>query len=197
MSKSSPDLSWVSDVMAKLEHDLRNPLTAVMGFADLLGMSELDQHQRDHLNRIHQAAEQLLQVVETMEERAIAPQRTVVYLEDDVGNIGLIGGILVHRPGVHLISAPDATRGLELVRKEMPDLVLLDLGLPDRNGHTVLAELKSDSATSQIPVVVISASEESRGQVMAEGAEAFLSKPLEIVEFLEIVDRFAAADPEG
>lgn len=197
MSNSSPDLGWVSDVMSKLEHDLRNPLTAVMGFADLLGMSDLNEQQRDHLNRIHQAAEQLLQVVETMEERAIAPQRTVVYLEDDAGNIGLIGGILVHRPGVRLISAPDATTGLQIVRKEHPDLVLLDLGLPDRSGISVLTALKADSETAQIPVVVISASADSRDQVIADGAEAFLSKPLEIVEFLEIVDRFAAADPEG
>ena len=197
MSKSSPDLGWLSDVMSKLEHDLRNPLTAVMGFADLLGMSELNETQRDQLNRIHQAAEQLLRVVETMEERAVAPRRTVVYLEDDAGNIGLIGGILVHRPGVRLVSAPDATRGLELVRKEMPDLVLLDLGLPDHNGSTVLAALKADAATSQIPVVVVSGSAGSREQVMAEGAEAFLSKPLEIVEFLEIVDKFAGPDPEG
>lgn len=197
MSKSPPDIGWVSDVMAKLEHDLRNPLTAVMGFADLLGMTELNEQQRDHLNRIHQATEQLLQVVETMEERAIAPQRTVVYLEDDVGNIGLIGGILVHRPGVRLVTAPDATTGLELVRKHMPDLVLLDLGLPDRDGATVLSDLKADPATAQIPVVVISAAADSQTKLLADGAEAFLSKPLEIVEFLEIVDRYAGADLEG
>jgi signal transduction histidine kinase len=137
-----PDMSWVREVMAKLEHDLRNPLTAVMGFADLLGMSELNEPQREHLNRIHQAAEQLLQVLETMEERAMAPQRTVVYLEDDPGNVGLIGGILVHRPGVRLLAATDAASGLDMVRKEMPDLVLLDLGLPDRNGTEVLADLR-------------------------------------------------------
>lgn len=197
MSAPRPDVGWVSDVMAKLEHDLRNPLTAVMGFADLLGMTDLNEQQRDHLNRIHQATEQLLQVVETMEERAIAPQRTVVYLEDDAGNIGLIGGILVHRPGVRLITAPDAASGLDLVRKHMPDLVLLDLGLPDRDGSAVLADLKSEPATAEIPVVVISGSSGSREQMLSVGAEAFLSKPLEIVEFLEIVDRFAGANSEG
>ena len=197
MSNSPLELDWVTDVMAKLEHDLRNPLTAVMGFADLLGMTELNEQQRDHLNRIHQATEQLLQVIETMEERAIAPQRTVVYLEDDAGNIGLIGGILVHRPGVRLVTAPDARSGLDLVRKHIPDLVLLDLALPDRDGGAVLADLKGDPTTAQIPVVVISAAADSQQQILADGAEAFLSKPLEIVEFLEIVDRFAGADPGG
>lgn len=195
MTTDSPDSGWVSEVMAKLEHDLRNPLTAVMGFADLLGMTELDEHQRDNLNRIHQAAEQLLQVIETMEERAVAPQRTIVYLEDDPGNIGLIGGILVHRPGVRLITAPDAQRGLEMVRKQRPDLVLLDLGLPDRDGSDVLADLKADGTTCNIPVVVISGSGSKRDEVLAAGAEIFLSKPLEIVEFLEVIDHFAAADP--
>lgn len=191
---TKPDLSWVKDVMAKLEHDLRNPLTAVMGFADLLATSELTQPQRDHLNRIHQAAEQLLQIIETMEERAIAPQRTVVYVEDDVDNIGLIGGILVHRPGVRLVSAPNAAAGLSLVRDERPDLVLLDLAPTDRNGVEVLKELKADAGTADIPIVVISASADRRDELLEAGAAACLSKPLEIVEFLEIVDRFAAAD---
>ena len=194
MKTDTPDPSWLSELMAKLEHDLRNPLTAVMGFADLLAMSELDEHQRDNLNRIHQAAEQLLQVVETMEERAVAPQRTIVYLEDDPGNIGLIGGILVHRPGVRMMTAPDAERGLQMIRKERPDLVLLDLGLPDRQGTDVLSELKAQPETSDIPVVVISGSVSKRDEVLAAGAEVFLSKPLEIVEFLEVIDHFAAAD---
>jgi len=197
MSKSPPDMSWVREVMAKLEHDLRNPLTAVMGFADLLGMSELNERQRDHLDRVQQAAEQLLHVIETMEERAIAPQRTVVYLEDDPGNIGLIAGIIVHRPGVRLLTAPNAAAGLSLVRTEMPDLLLLDLGLPDRDGAEVLADLKADAATAHIPVVVISGSTDRREGVLAAGAEAYLSKPLDIVEFLEIVDRFAAANSAG
>ena len=194
MRTDAPDTSWLAEVMAKLEHDLRNPLTAVMGFADLLGMTELNDQQRDNLNRIHSAAEQLLQVIETMEERAVAPQRTIVYLEDDPGNIGLIGGILVHRPGVRMVTAPDAHRGLELVRSHQPDLILLDLGLPDRSGSEVLADLKSDSATAEIPVVVISGSVSKRDEVLAAGAEVFLSKPLEIVEFLEVIDHFAAAD---
>jgi len=193
VSSETPASGWLSGVMATLEHDLRNPLTAVMGFSDLLAMTELDEHQRDNLNRIHQAAEQLLQVIETMEERAVAPQRTVVYLEDDPGNIGLIGGILVHRPGVRMVTAPDAQRGLEMVRKELPDLVLLDLGLPDRDGSEVLKDLKVDAQTSDIPVVVISGSASRRDEILAAGAEVFLSKPLDIVEFLEVVDHFAAA----
>lgn len=190
---SKPDLSEVSELLAQLAHDLRNPLAAMMGYADLLGMSELTQPQRDHLNRIHQAAEQLLQVVETMGERAVARRRKVVYLEDDAGNIGLIGGILVHRPGVRLLAASDAATGLGMVRAELPDLVLLDLGLPDRNGADVLMDLKSDRKTAGIPVVVISGSADRRDELLAAGAAAYLSKPLEIVEFLEIVDRYAAA----
>ena len=67
----------LDNLIATLEHDLRNPLTAIMGFSDLLGMTELDPDQRELLSRVQGACERLLEVVETMGERTGAsPLRT-------------------------------------------------------------------------------------------------------------------------
>ena len=77
----------------------------------------------------------------------------------------------------------------------MPDLILLDLHLPDINGEQVLSELKAEPATAAIPVVVLSA-DASRGVVhrlLASGALAYLTKPVELAELGTLLDTFAAA----
>ena len=76
----------------------------------------------------------------------------------------------------------------------MPDLILLDLHLPDLNGEQVLSELRAEPATAAIPVVILSA-DASRGVVrrlLASGALAYLTKPLELAELGKLLDTFAA-----
>lgn len=183
----------VGELITNLEHDLRNPLTAIMGFSDLLGMTDLDGEQRDHLARIQEASERLLQIVETMSERATASRMTLLYVEDDPANVHLIEGILVHRPGIRLLSASDARSGLKIVQEASPDLVILDLGLPDRPGAELLDDLKADPTTAGIPVVVMSSDEtgDTIDKLLAAGARDYLTKPLDIVAFLEVVDGIA------
>jgi CheY-like chemotaxis protein len=82
---------------------------------------------------------------------------------------------------------------VELAREHVPDLVLLDLHLPDIPGEEVLRQLRSDERTARIPVVVISA-DATHGSVQrlrAAGADAYLTKPIDLDEFLETVGRFA------
>jgi CheY-like chemotaxis protein len=80
--------------------------------------------------------------------------------------------------------------GLDLARKHAPDLILLDLHLPDLPGHEVLARLRQDKLTRDIPVVVISADATARQiqRLMAAGAQNYLTKPLDIGEFFRVVD---------
>ncbi len=81
--------------------------------------------------------------------------------------------------------------GTELAREHAPDLVLLDLHLPDVQGDEVLRRLRADKRTARIPVVMISADATPRtiDRLLSEGADAYLTKPLDVDEFLAAIDR--------
>lgn len=119
---------------------------------------------------------------------------TVLYIEDAVVSIHLIRGILKRAKlkgdsTIRLISAMQGNLGLEMARLHAPDLILLDLHLPDMSGVQVLNQLKADARTSSIPVVVLTADPlpGTQGQVRDAGARACLSKPVEVAQFLETV----------
>jgi signal transduction histidine kinase/CheY-like chemotaxis protein len=125
-----------------------------------------------------------------------AKQRTVLYIEDAVVSIHLIKGILkcTHLKNggtVRLISAMQGNLGLEMARVHAPDLILLDLHLPDLSGIQVLNQLKADARTSSIPVVVLTADPlpGTRGQVLEAGALACLDKPVDVPKFLGAVSQ--------
>ncbi len=121
-------------------------------------------------------------------ERSAAP-RTLLYIEDNLSNLRLIERILEHRPEVRLISAMQGSVGLDLARQHRPDLVLLDLDLPDISGAEVLRRLLDDPRTSSIPVVIISA-DATRGQtarLKSAGAFEYVKKPIEVRQFLDVL----------
>ena len=118
------------------------------------------------------------------------PTQTVVYIDDNLSNLKLIEVILAKRPGIKLLAAMQAQTGFDLIRQHSPDLVLLDLNLPDLGGQEVLNRLRRNPATAALPVIIISA-DSTPGQVerlFAAGADYFLSKPIEVKDFLSIVD---------
>ncbi len=80
--------------------------------------------------------------------------------------------------------------GLDLARERQPDLIALDLHLPDISGETVLEHLRADPSTVGIPVVVLSADATRRqiDRLLAAGAQAYLTKPLDVQAFLAVVD---------
>lgn len=120
----------------------------------------------------------------------------VLYIEDNLSNLKLIEMTLAEWPGIELIPAMQGQVGLELAALHKPDLILLDLHLPDISGVQVLEKLKRDSATSAIPVVVISA-DATHGQVgrlRRAGAYEYLTKPLDIHEFLMVLEQLLPAD---
>jgi CheY-like chemotaxis protein len=84
--------------------------------------------------------------------------------------------------------------GLDLAAKHDPDLVLLDLHLPDMPGQEVLRRLRAEPRTAQVPVVILSADARPAliEQLLAEGVRAFLTKPLDVRELLELLDGVAA-----
>jgi PAS domain S-box-containing protein len=122
--------------------------------------------------------------------RKAAADRTVLYVEDNLATISLVESILALRPGVRLLTAMQGGIALELAREHRPDLVILDLHLPDLNGDEILLRLRADSRTADIPVVVYSADATERqvARLLEAGAVAFLTKPARVTEFLAMLD---------
>jgi CheY-like chemotaxis protein len=120
--------------------------------------------------------------------------RTILYIEDNVSNITLIEQMLAEQPEITLITTMRGQLGIELARQHSPDLILLDLHLPDLPGWEVLTRLQRDETTREIPVVVISADVTSRQikRLMAAGASAYLTKPFDMPEFLRIIEQTSA-----
>jgi signal transduction histidine kinase/ActR/RegA family two-component response regulator len=120
--------------------------------------------------------------------------RTVLYIEDNLSNLRLVEGLISRRPKVSLMTAMQGSVGLVLARDHVPDLILLDLNLPDVSGEEVLLRLLSDPQTAEIPVVVLSA-DATKGQVkrlLDAGARAYLTKPIDVATFYEVLDEHCA-----
>src|ERR1700677_3456224 len=132
-------------------------------------------------------------------ERAAGPHvpsgagLSVLYIEDNPANVEVVARFLRGKPNTTLLSAISGRAGLECAVRDLPDIILLDLNLPDLQGDEVLNELKADPATAAIPVIVLSA-DASRGvihRLLANGAFAYLTKPIELAELGELLDSFA------
>ena len=124
----------------------------------------------------------------------VGPHRAarVLYIEDNLANLALVETFLMSRPEWQTIPALQGLVGVELAREHRPDLVLLDLHLPDMHGSEVLRRLRADARTSGIPVVVISAdaTRSAVDDLLAAGADAYLTKPLDLDEFLRTLEQF-------
>ncbi len=127
-----------------------------------------------------------------------AEPATVLYIEDNPSNLQLVRSLLSRLPHIRLLTATSGRAGLELAQRSVPDLVLLDLGLPDISGAEVLARLRADAMTGTIPVVVVSADAtgSQRRRLLAAGAAAYLTKPLEVGLFFSTVEQTLRANPE-
>ncbi len=127
----------------------------------------------------------------------IACERTVLYVEDNLATIGLMEEVFSMRPQIHLLTAMQGGLTLELAREHRPDLIVLDLHLPDIQGDEVLAQLRADPRTAGIPVVMCSAdaTERRRKQLLAAGAHAYLTKPVKVQRFLRMLDEVLNSIP--
>ncbi|HYR08690.1 MAG TPA: PAS domain S-box protein, partial [Longimicrobium sp.] len=122
----------------------------------------------------------------------------LLYIEDNLANLDLVETFLAARPGWKLVPALQGRIGVDLAREHRPDLVLLDLHLPDIPGEEVLRRLRADARTADIPVVVISAdaTRDSLDRLRTAGADAYLTKPLDLDDFLATLEAHLPAPPD-
>jgi signal transduction histidine kinase/CheY-like chemotaxis protein len=107
-------------------------------------------------------------------------KRRVLYIEDDAANAHLMAQLFAEEPRLELMTTMYGKLGLEMARQHRPDLVLLDVNLPDLHGTELMKRLRSDETTRAIPVIAVSAdaSEEQRTRMTALGVSRYLTKPL-------------------
>jgi len=130
-----------------------------------------------------------------VELRAYTAPKTILYVEDMLETLLLVEHILKQRPSTSLVPAMLGGAALDLAAEYRPDLILLDLNLPDLPGEELLRRLKADPATCATPVVIISAEAacERVDSMLAIGAAAYLTKPISVRDFLHTVDTLLTA----
>lgn len=124
---------------------------------------------------------------------------SIVSIEDNAANMRLLEEVLLDWPEVKILPAIQGTVGLELVRRHRPDLVLLDLHLPDISGEVILRTLRLDETTKHIPVIVLSADATPRkiDALLKMGADEYMTKPIDLKAFYDLVARYLPrAEPD-
>lgn len=120
--------------------------------------------------------------------------KRLVYVEDEREMIDLVR-LILSRKGFEVIGANGGRDGLETIRRELPDLVLLDLMMPDMDGWDVYQQMKADEATRDIPVIVVTAKAQSIDKVLGlhiAKVDDYISKPFSPQELTESVEKVLA-----
>jgi PAS domain S-box-containing protein len=115
---------------------------------------------------------------------------SILYIEDNLSNLTLVENILRRHFNIEILSSMQGSLGLQLARQHRPDLILLDLHLPDVMGDKVLAQLMENDETKDIPVIMLSADATERQvqRLLELGAKDYLTKPLDVNRFLEVLE---------
>ncbi len=121
----------------------------------------------------------------------ITAKRSIVYIEDDSEMIDLVE-LILNRHGFEVHGAHGGRQGIDIVHQEHPDLILLDLMMPDLDGWDVYQQLKADEDTKDVPVIVITAKTQSIDKVLGlhiAKVDDYISKPFRPQELLDSVEK--------
>jgi PAS domain S-box-containing protein len=123
------------------------------------------------------------------------PAFRVLLVENNLTTLDLVERVLSRRPGTEVLAAMQGGLGVDLAREHVPDMILLDLYLPDMTGDVVLDRLAEDPATADVPVAVIGteAPAQQVRQLLGRGVIGFLAKPIDVRGLLSLVDAVRAA----
>ena len=139
-------------------------------------------------------------ITKTPAHQENAKHKRILIVEDNQLNSKLLKHLLTAH-GYEVVESPGGLRALDLARDERPDLILMDLRLPDINGLEVTRLLKQDERTKTIPIIAVTAlaspDYEKRG--FESGCDAFIPKPIILVKFLRVIELLferPARDPD-
>jgi two-component system cell cycle response regulator DivK len=125
-------------------------------------------------------------------------KKTALIVEDNALNLKLMRDLL-EASNIATLQTKDGTRALERVREHRPDIVLMDIQLPDVSGLDVTRQLKTDAELRDIPIIAVTAlalrGDEER--VLEAGCDAYISKPISVASFLNEELKFLGEDDES
>jgi len=115
---------------------------------------------------------------------------TVLYVEDDAANLMLVEDIVARLPDIRLLSARNGSHGIDLARSALPEVILMDINLPDIDGFEAMKILKKDVTTAHIPVIALSSVPfpDNIKKGLAEGFFRYLAKPFNVSCFLDTLN---------
>jgi len=116
-----------------------------------------------------------------------APLRTILYVEDNAANLRLVYQLIARRPDLRLLTAVNGRLGIKIAGAAQPEVILMDINLPDISGLEALRLVRADPVTAHIPVVALSANAMPRDieKGMEAGFFRYLTKPINVMEFMD------------
>ncbi len=210
------------NLTAKLGHQLRTSLHTMLGFSDLAAAADVPEQVRDWLAKVHVAGSELMRQIEGLSashtlRQAVPPPvvapvhldsrapkstspmlpLTLVCIEDNSLNLLLVENLVATRRHITLKSALNGKSGVQAVRELRPDLALIDLRLPDIDGHEVLRQIRSDPLLAPTRCVALSADNAPAAieRALAAGFDDYWTKPIDMDQFLGGLDELAQGRP--
>ena len=116
---------------------------------------------------------------------------TILYVEDNIDNRTLVRRILMAE-GYNLLEAVNATEALEILNGTQPDLILMDINMPDMDGYTLTAKIKGMPGFESVPIIALTANvmRGDRERSLEAGCDGYIQKPIDIDKLSEQIERF-------
>ena len=129
----------------------------------------------------------------------MSDKKTILYVEDNPDNRSLIRRVL-EAEGYQVVEAPNAESALNLLEKQgSPDLILMDINMPDMDGYTLTAKIKKMEKYKNIPIVAVTANvmRGDREKSLEAGCDGYIQKPIDIDTLAQQIERFITRRPNA
>ena len=121
----------------------------------------------------------------------MSSETTILYVEDNIDNRTLVRRVLMVE-GYNIIEAVNATEAMQILENTVPDLILMDINMPDVDGYTLTAQIKKMPGFEKIPIIALTANvmRGDREKSLEAGCDGYIQKPIDIDTISEQIERF-------
>lgn len=134
-----------------------------------------------------------------LDSSSVSPTATngkkILYIEDILANVKLVKQILARRQDIEFLTVSNALDGIEMAKTQIPDLILMDIHMPDMDGLTAFKKLQTIKETRDIPVIALTAQamDVDIKKALDMGFKSYITKPIDVNKFFDAIDRALAS----